>query len=66
MSNCDALKLLFKTEYNQCKSFVQTRLSVASTMVDVVMTVSILLVVLCAHVTLDMSWILMEQHVMVS
>ena len=34
-------------------------------MEDVVMTVSILLVALRVHVTLDMSWILMEHHVLV-
>ena len=41
-------------------------MSVAPTKVDVVMSVPTMLVALCVHVTLDMSWILMELHVMVS
>ena len=44
---------------------LQTSLSVALIMVDVSMSVLTLLVALRVHVTLDMSWILMEQHVMV-
>ena len=46
--------------------FVQISMSVAPTKVDVVMSVPTMLVALCVHVTLDMSWILMEHHAMVS
>ena len=45
---------------------VQTSMSAAPTKVDVVMSVPILLVALCVHVTLDMSWILMKQPALVS
>ena len=45
---------------------LQILMSATATMVDVFRSVLTLMVALCAHVTLDMSWILMEQHVMVS